>query len=71
VVAAENESDTMTPESIAIQVITENAELTQKYSQGDLAVLTVLEAKALELAQGRVSEQVLRETLLRKLGAGV
>jgi hypothetical protein len=70
-VATDNESETMTPESIAIQVITENPELTQKYAQGDLAVLTVLEAKALDLAKGRVREHVLRDTLLRKLGASV
>jgi hypothetical protein len=70
-VALENESDTITPESVAIQVITENQELTHKYSAGDLAVLSILQAKALELAQGRVSEAVLRETLMRKLGASV
>ena len=69
--ANESESDTMTPESVAIQVITENPELTRKYSGGDLAVLSHLQAKALELAAGRVNEAILRDTLMRKLGAGV
>jgi hypothetical protein len=70
-VASESESDTMTPESVAIQVITENPELTRQYSKGDLAVLSLLQAKALELSAGRVSEAALRETLMRKLGASV
>ena len=69
-VTPESESDTMTPESLAIQVITENPELTRKYASGDLAVLSHLQAKALELSAGRVNEAVLRDTLMRKLGAG-
>ncbi len=70
-VLPESESDTMTPESIAIQVITENQELTKKYAGGDMAVLSILQAKALELAAGRVNEAALKDTVMRKLGAGV
>jgi hypothetical protein len=70
-VASESESDTMTPESVAIQVIIENPELTRKYSGGDIAVLSLLQAKALELSAGRVNEAALRDTLMRKLGASV
>ena len=67
--ALESESDTLTPEALAIQVITENPELTKKYSTGDLGVLSVLQAKAAQLSGGRVNEAALRDTLMRKLGA--
>lgn len=70
-VTPESESDTLTPEALAVQVITENPELTKKYAGGDLAALSLLQAQALELAAGRVSEAAMKETLLRKLGAGV
>ena len=67
----ESESDTLTPEALAVQVITENPELAKKYALGDMAVLALLEAKALHLASGRVNEAAMKETLMRKLGAGV
>ncbi len=67
----ETQSDTLTPESIAIQVLEENLELSKQYASGDIAVLSTLEAKALALAAGRVDAQAVRDTLMRKLGASI
>jgi hypothetical protein len=61
----------MTPESVAIQAITQNPELVRKYGAGDIAILSLLQAKALELSGGHISEAVLKDTLMRKLGASV
>ncbi len=65
----EPESDTLTAESVALQVITENEDLARKYASGDLAVFSVLQEKAVKLAAGRLNEQTVRDTLMRKLGA--
>ncbi len=65
----ESDSDTLTAESVAIQIIQENQELAKKYATGDLPVLSVLQEKAVKLAAGRLDEQVVRDTLMRKLGA--
>lgn len=68
-VPPEPESETMTAEAIAIQTITENAELAKQYAGGDLAVLSTLEEKALAIAAGRLDSQEVKDTLMRKLGA--
>lgn len=65
----EPESDTLTADSIAIQVIQNHADLAQKYAAGDMTVLPALQEKALEIAAGRVKPQELENTLVRKLGA--
>ena len=65
----ESNSDTLTAEAIAVQVIEENADLAKKYASGDLAVLNMLQEKALKLAAGKVKESELKDTLMRKLGA--
>ena len=65
----EPESDTLTAESIAVQVIQENADLAGKYAAGDMTVLPALQEKALAIAAGRVKPQELENTLVRKLGA--
>ena len=66
---SESEADTVTADSIAIQVIQENADLSQKYAGGDMSVFDALQKKAQALAAGRVSEHELKDTLVRKLGA--
>ena len=65
----ETDSDTVTSEALAVQVIEENTELAKQYAGGDLGVLSILQDKALQLAAGRVNEQTLKDTLMRKLGA--
>ena len=67
----ESESDTVTAESIAVQVIQENADLAQKYAAGDMTVLGALQEKALGIAHGRVTEKEMQNTLVRKLGASI
>ncbi len=67
----ESQSDILTPEAIAIQVLGENVELAQRYAGGDLTVLSTLEDKALALAAGRIDEQAVKDTLMRKLGASI
>ena len=61
----------MTPESVALQVITENQELARQFATGDLTVLGQLQDKALALAAGRLDEHQVRDTLERKLGASI
>ena len=68
-VPPESESDTITPESIAVQIITENQDLARQFAAGDLTVLGVLQDKALALAAGRLNEHDVKDTLERKLGA--
>ena len=68
---SEPESDTMTAESIAVQVIQENADLAQKYAAGDMTVLGALQEKALGIARGRIQPRELENTLVRKLGASI
>ncbi len=68
-VPPESQSDTVTAESLAVQVIEENADLAKRYASGDLSVLNTLQEKALQLAAGRVKEPELKDTLMRKLGA--
>ena len=68
-VPPESQSDTSSAESIAVQVIEENADLAKQYASGDLTVLNTLQEKALQLAAGRVKEPELKDTLMRKLGA--
>ena len=65
----ESDSDTLTAESVAVQVIEENQELAKKYASGDMAVLSILQEKAAKLAAGRLNEQTVKDTLMRKLGA--
>ena len=67
----ESESDTLTAESIAVQVIQENADLARKYATGDMTVLGALREKALGIARGRVPAKELENTLVRKLGASI
>ncbi len=67
----EPESDTLTADSIAVQVIQNHADLAQKYAAGDMTVLPALQEKALEIAGGRVKPQELENTLVRKLGASI
>ena len=52
-----------------MQVIQENPELSRKYASGDMTVFGALQEKAAKLAVGRISEQALKDTLMRKLGA--
>ena len=68
---SEPESDTITAESIAVQVIQENADLAAKYAAGDMTVLGALHEKALGIARGRIQPQELENTLVRKLGASI
>ena len=70
-VPPEHQSDTLTPESIATEVLHENIELAKQYAGGDMTVLSVLQAKALALAAGRVNEHEVKDTLMRKLGASI
>ena len=70
-VPPETNSDTVTPEALAVQVIEQNAELAKSYAGGDLGALSVLQDKAVKLAAGRVNEQALKDTLMRKLGASI
>ena len=65
----ESDSDTLTAESVAVQTIEENQELAKQYASGDLTVFSVLQEKAVKLAAGRLDEQTVRDTLMRKLGA--
>ncbi len=65
------DSETLTPESIAVQTIQDHPDLVKKYAAGDLSVLGTLQERAQKLAAGRVSEKEVKETLLRKLGAGL
>ena len=67
----ETDSDTLTPESIATQIIQENQGLAREYAAGDMAALSLLQDKALALVAGRLSEQDVRDTLMRKLGASI
>ena len=67
----ETDSDTLSPDSIATQVIQENQALAREYAGGDMAVLSVLQDKARLLSAGRVPEQELKDTLMRKLGASI
>ena len=67
----ESESDTLTAESIAMQVIQNNPESAKKYASGDLTMLGLLQEKAVKLAAGRISEHSVKETLLRKLSASI
>lgn len=67
----EIQSNTITPESVAIQVMQENVELAQRYAGGDMAALSALQDKALGLAAGRLNEQAVKDTLQRKLGASI
>ena len=67
----ETESDTVTAEALAVQVIEQNTELARSYAGGDLGALSVLQDKAVQLAAGRVNEQTLNDTLMRKLGASI
>ena len=69
-VPPEPQSDIITPESLAIQIIEENQDLVTSYGGGDAEALGVLEAKILRLGAGRVNEQSLKDTLVRKLGSG-
>lgn len=69
-VPPEPESEIMTPESLAIQIIQENQELVTKYGGGDATALGILEEKILRLGAGRVNEGSLKDTLVRKLGSG-
>ena len=66
---SEPESDTLTADSVAMQVIQENADLAGKYAAGDMTVLPALQEKALGIARGRLQPQELENTLVRKLGA--
>ena len=70
-VPSEPESDTITAESIAVQVITDNQDLARQFATGDLTVLGILQDKALALAAGRLNEHDVRDTLERKLGASI
>ncbi len=67
----EVESNTLTAEALAIQVLSENEDLAKKYAGGDLAALELLQEKARRLSSGRAPEEAVREVLLRKLGAGI
>ncbi len=67
----ESTSDTLTAESVAMQIIQEHQELAKKYATGDMAVLGTLQEKATRLAAGQINEQTLKDTLLRKLGASI
>ncbi len=67
----EPESDTITADSIATQVITENADLAKQFATGDLTVLGQLQDKALALAAGRLNEHEVKDTLERRLGASI
>ena len=67
----ESDSDILTAESVALQVIEGNQELAKQYASGDLAVFSALQEKAVELAAGRLNEQTVRDTLMRKLGASI
>lgn len=66
---SESESDTLTAEAVAVQVIQENADLAGKYAAGDMTVLPALQEKALKIAGGRLKASELENTLVRKLGA--
>ncbi len=70
-VPPETDSDTVTPEALAVQVIEQNTELAQSYAGGDLGALSILQDKAVQLAAGRVNEETLKDTLMRKLGASI
>ena len=67
----DTDSDTLTSEALAMQVIEENTELAKQYAGGDLGALSMLQDKAVKLAAGRVNEQTLQDTLMRKLGASI
>ena len=69
IVPPESESDTLTAEAVAVQVIQENTDLAGKYAAGDMTVLAALQEKALKIAGGRLDSTELENTLLRKLGA--
>ena len=68
-VPPEPESDTITADSIAMQIITDNQDLARQFATGDLTVLGTLQDKALALAAGRLNEHDVKDTLERKLGA--
>ena len=70
-VPPETNSDTITPDALVTQVIEQNTELAKSYAGGDLGALSVLQDKAVKLAAGRVNEQTLQDTLMRKLGASI
>ena len=67
----ETDSDTLTAESLAMQIIGQNPDLAKQYAGGDLGALSVLEGKAVQLAAGRIDEQTVKNTLMRKLGASI
>ena len=67
----EPESDTLTADSVALQIIQENQDLARQYASGDLTVFSALQEKAVSLAAGRLDEQTVRDTLQRKLGASI
>ena len=67
----ETESNTLTPDAIATQVIQENQDLAGQFAAGDMAAFSTLQAKALALAAGRVSEHEVKDTLQRRLGASI
>ncbi len=67
----DNESETLTPESIAVQVMEEHPNLVKRYSSGDLEALTLLQQEASKLAAGRVDDKTLADTIMRKLGASI
>ena len=67
----ETQSETLTPESIAVQVMEEHPHLLKRYSGGDLAALPLLQQEAAKLAAGRIDEKTLADTILRKLGASI
>ena len=67
----ESDSDTLTAESVALQTIEENQEIAKQYASGDMTVFSVLQEKAVKLAAGRLNEQTVRDTLMRKLGASI
>ena len=68
-VPPESDSDTLTADSIATQVITENQDLARQFATGYLTVVGTLQDKALALAAGRLNEHEVKDTLERKLGA--
>jgi Asp-tRNA(Asn)/Glu-tRNA(Gln) amidotransferase B subunit len=71
IVRGDSNSDTVTAESVATQVIKENPELARQYSTGDLTALSSLQEKAVGLSAGRVDAHELHDTLTRKLSGSL
>jgi hypothetical protein len=67
----EVESNTLTAEALAIQILSENEALAKKYACGDLAAMELLQEKARRLSSGRLNEESVKAVLLSKLGAGI